>query len=108
MNLQPNSSSPLIRLMNKSSLSFATPRSSLPNSSPLPLASTGGLPYSASCDLFDDAASTCLELLKGNYFFAFQQSKQFQTYQIEKKSREDEEKKKQLKHSKSSSTCTIL
>lgn len=51
-------------------------------------------------DLFDEAAATCLELIKGNYFFLFQQSKQYQAYTAEKKARKEQEKK--------SSTCTIL
>ena len=43
----------------------------------------------ATVDLFDDAASTCLELIKGNYYFPFQSSKQYERYKADKKSREE-------------------
>lgn len=65
--------------------------------------SNGNL-QSATSDLFDEAASTCLELIKGNYFFPFQQSKQYQTYQNEKKQREDAKAKEEKK----SNACCIL
>jgi hypothetical protein len=62
-----------------------------------------GKQQNATVDLFDEAAATCLELIKGNYFFPFQQSKQYQAYQAEKKTREESQPKE-----KKSGACTIL
>lgn len=65
-------------------------------------------------DLFDDAASTCLELIKGNYFFPFQSSKQFERYKAEKQQREDEqaradaEAQQAAKKKGKSGACVIL
>ncbi len=50
-----------------------------------------GAAYGAPVDLFDESAAHCLELIKGNYFFPFQSSKQYAGYKVEKKAKEEKE-----------------
>jgi len=57
------------------------------------------------CDLFDESASTCLELIKGNYYLPFQASKQYQTYRQEK---EEQETNRDQNKTVKSSSCSIL
>ena len=62
----------------------------------------------AQPELFDEASAHCLELIKGNYFFPFQQSKQYAAFQAEKKQREKEEAEQKKKKEKSKGMCVIL
>ncbi len=60
-----------------------------------------------SVEVFDDAATTCLELVKGNFFFPFQQSKQWERYNEEKKRASEEAAAQKTKENKSSA-CVVL
>jgi len=79
-------------------------------SAPAPPASGGaGGVYGAPPDLFDESAAYCLELIKGNYFFPFQSSKQYLQYKAEKAQREHlEQQRKQEQKEKKSNACVIL
>lgn len=67
-------------------------------------------PEHAAADLFDEASAHCLELIKGNYFFPFQQSKQYAAYMTEKKQREKDEAAaaEQKRKKDKAGRCTIL
>lgn len=65
-------------------------------------------PEHAQPDLFDEASAHCLELIKGNYFFPFQQSKQYAAFQTEKRAREQQEAEQKRKKEKSGRMCVIL
>jgi hypothetical protein len=61
--------------------------------------------------LFDESAAYCLELIKGNYFFPFQSSKQYQAYKADKQARiaaEQLQQQQEAEKKKTSTACVIL
>jgi hypothetical protein len=73
-------------------------------------ASAGDGLFHAPVELFDESAAYCLELIKGNYFFPFQSSKQYQAYKADKQARiaAEQLQRQQAAEKKTSTACAIL